>query len=402
MPADPGHDGAVAHLAFVPLEAFRPVRGVPNAAFPFWDFPDLPDYPLGGMASRNYAAIANGLDLLVTANTFTRDAFARAGVRTAIHVVPVPVRQTYVDVPLHDPRHRVVINCASYHPATPPERPHQTTRSKLKRLYHATVRNRLSRRWAETLSVGARSLAAVRREWRDAAGVTCPVRETLELSGVVYTTICNPFDQRKNWEDLLTAYLLALRDRDDATLVMKLVLPPDRADAGVNRVLRAYRKLGLSHRCRLVLVSAYLNDAQLLELARGTTYYINTSRAEGACLPLQDFLAAARPAIAPSHTALAELVGDDCAFVVESHAEPTAWPQDPDERCTTTWHRLVWTSLRDQIRESYRVATSEPERYRAMAAAARARMVSIASAEGVYARLSAALDSLLPDSGDAR
>lgn len=387
----------------MPLEAFRAVEGVPNAAFPFWDFPDLPDYALGGMPDRNYARIANELDLLLTANAFTRDTFVRAGVRTPIHVVPVPVRQAYLDVPLHDLQGRVVIDCPSYRLAPQRSAPAGTSQSKAKLLYHAAVRRRVPRRMAETLGVAARSLSAVQREWRDAAGVPLRASETLELSGIVYTTIFNPFDQRKNWPDLLTAFLLALQDCDDATLVMKLVLPPDRADAGVNRVLRAYRQLGLSHRCTLVLVSAYLDDAQLQELARGTTFYVNASRAEGGCLPLQDFLAAARPAIAPSHTALEELVGDDCAFVVESHPEPASWPQDPDQRCTTTWHRLVWTSLRDRIRESYRVAGSDATRYRAMAAGARTRMTSIAGAEPVWTRLTAALDSLSAQApGDAR
>jgi hypothetical protein len=132
----------------------------------------------------------------------------------------------------------------------------------------------------------------------------------------------------------------------------------------------------------------------MLELARGTTYYLNSSRAEGACLPLQDFLAAGRPAIAPRHTAIADYFSADAGFVVESHPEPASWPQDPEGRCTTTWHRLVWPSLRDSIQESYQVAQSRRSHYGTLAANARAVMAARAGSEAVWPRLEAALDSV--------
>ena len=64
----------------------------------------------------------------------------------------------------------------------------------------------------------------MREQWRAIGTIDCAVSNALELSGVVYTTILNPFDPRKNWPNLLTAYLLALEDVD-ATLVIKLVVP---------------------------------------------------------------------------------------------------------------------------------------------------------------------------------
>ena len=132
----------------------------------------------------------------------------------------------------------------------------------------------------------------------------------------------------------------------------------------------------------------------MAELARGTTYYLNSSRAEGACLPLQDFLAAGRPAIAPRHSAIADYFSDDAGFVVESHPEPASWPQDPEGRCTTTWHRLVWPSWRDSIWESYSVAKSDRARYEALAANARASMTQRCASEAVWPRLESALDSV--------
>jgi len=380
------------HLAFLPLDMFDGTKHAPNVAFPFWDFPDLPSVPLGANPRNNWTAIANELDLILTSSEFTRDAFIRSGVRTPVSVVPVPIRSAYFEMPRFEPEQRVGIDCRCH--VLMPSASRMPRRSRAKDVYRRYVAPRLSRRSADALGAAARAFTTVRGEWREAAAVDAAVSDSLELSGIVYTTVFNPFDQRKNWPDLLTAYLLALADCDDATLVIKVAVPPDRASAGVNRIVSFYRRLDLAHRCRLVLVSDYLSDARMAELARGTTYYLNSSRAEGACLPLQDFLAAGRPAIAPRHSAIADYFSADAGFVVDSHPEPTSWPQDPDGRCTTTWHRLVWPSLHDAIRESYSVAKSNRARYDVLAANARASMMERCASEAVWPRLESALNSV--------
>jgi len=390
--AGTGEGARPTHLGFLPLDAFHRTSLAPNVAFPFWDFPDLPSSPLGGKVHNNWAAIANELDLILTSSEFTRDTFVRAGVRTPIAVVPVPVRQSYLDAPPFDANQRTTIDCRAH--MLMPVRSGVRGASRATDLYHRYLRPRLSRRATDTVSVAAHAFSALRGELRELRTIDCESSTSFELSGIVHTTVLNPFDQRKNWQDLLTAYLFALADCDDATLVMKLALPPDRVSAGVNKVLGFYRRLGLAHRCRVVLISDYLSDAQMLELVRGTTWYLNSSRAEGACLPLQDFLAAGRPAVAPRHTAIADYFGEGAGFVVESHPEPAAWPQDPEGRCTTTWHRLVWTSLRDAIRESYEIAKSRPQQYESLAMNARATMSARAGSEVVWPRLKSALDSV--------
>src|SRR5690554_4633707 len=49
-----------------------------------------------------------------------------------------------------------------------------------------------------------------------------PDRHTLELTGVVYTTVFNPADGRKNWRDMLSAFCFALGEHEDATLILKI------------------------------------------------------------------------------------------------------------------------------------------------------------------------------------
>jgi len=142
-----------------------------------------------------------------------------------------------------------------------------------------------------------------------------------------------------------------------------------------------------------VFLNTYLPDALMVELARGSTYYLNTSHAEGSCLPLQNFLAAGRPGVAPAHTGMADYLDDDMAFTLACHPEPAAWPHDPEHRLTTTWQRLVWWSLHNQLRNSYEVARKDRARYQNLAAHGRERLADFASAESVWPALAAALNA---------
>ncbi len=398
---------APAHLSFLPLHQTYLTGRAPNAAFPFWEFPDVPAEDLGNNPRQNWRRVADRLDVVLTASAFTRDAFLRAGTQAPVRVVPVPVPAEYFALPPWRPGQRVVLDCPCYTfpqgEAPDPARQApwapvpvgRSLRSRARQAYHRHLRRFLPHSVQDTVT---RVMRAVRSRPEDMKPLAFfPHSPRLELSGVVYATVFNPNDPRKNWHDLLSAFLLALGDREDATLVLKLVVSPALLLKALNLVYAHYRRLGVRHRCKVVVVTDYLSDAQMCELARGSTYYLNTSHAEGACLPLQDFLAAGRPGVAPAHTALADYFHDGVGFVVASHPEPAAWPHDPDGRCRTSWHRLVWQSLADQLRASYAAARSDVRRYQALAERGRAEIAAFAGAEQVWSRLAAALDLLAPE-----
>jgi glycosyltransferase involved in cell wall biosynthesis len=418
------------HLAVAPLHLAYLTSQAPNVAFPFWEFPDIPSEDAPDNPRLNWARIASQLDMILTASRFTRDAFQRAGVKTPVHVVPVPVAEEYFSTPDWSPGQRVVLACPCYllpsrGPATPTPPPTwmAARRQQLVKvggsIYRGSLKTRLLGRAAKYVSYAAKAVRAARYAYDEDHRIDYPVHSRLGLSGVVYTSVLNPFDARKNWQDLLSAFLLALRDEDDATLVLKLAVNPELEAAAVNLVLNQHRALAIRHRCQVALVAAFLCEKEMRELARGSTYYVNTARAEGACLPLQDYLAAGRPGVAPVHSALADYFNANQGFVVASHPEPAVWPNDPDARriltwqrhyfglrslylpvesyegCgTTLWHRLVWQSLHDQLRESYFVARAHADRYRYLAAQGRDRMAAHAGTEAVWPRLAAALGSV--------
>ncbi len=396
------------HFSFLPLHMMYLAQQAPNIAAPAWEFPDIPDTDFDNNPRNNWARIANRLDLIVAYSQFIRDAMLRAGVKTPIRVVPVPISAAYFSVPDWRAGQRAVIDCPSYVFPQPEESANSAAdpwarekitglslRARGRHVYRAYIKRRLPRRLDKCLNFLGTAVGAAWKVHTHETRIAFAISPKLDLSGVVYTTIFNPFDPRKNWQDLLSAYLLALGDCADATLVVKLVVCPELTAAGLNSVVGYYRSLGLNHRCKLVFVTNYLSDSQMVELARASTYYVNASHAEGACLPLQDFMAAGRPGIAPAHTAMAEYVSDDVGFVVASHPEPACWPHDPQRRITTTWHRLVWWSLHEQLRASYDVAKQDRRCYLDLGAAGRERVAAFAGPEQVWTQLQAALNSVL-------
>jgi glycosyltransferase involved in cell wall biosynthesis len=391
-------------LSFRPLDDVYLTRTAPNVVFPFWEFPDVPASDYKDNPRYHWVRIANRSSLILTASEFTAAALERAGVRTPIRVVPVPVQAEYFELPPWDANRKTVLDCTAYvftRPEVPPLRPadpearpgadslafriRTKLRAAARRVWIKTIKPWLPLRLSKAV-VAAKN--AGRQAWCEGETELPPAETQIELSGVVYTTVLNPDDKRKNWEDLLSAFLLAAKDRDDATLVVKLATSHA---APVREILAHYYKLGVPHRSKLVFITSYLSDEQMRELALASAYYITATRAEGACLPLQDFLAAGRPGVSPRHTAIADYFDDRMGFLVASHPEPCPWPQDDSGRLHTSWHRIVWSSLCDQIAASYEVACKQGDSYSQMSREARRKMQAWASAATVWPRLAGAL-----------
>jgi glycosyltransferase involved in cell wall biosynthesis len=187
--------------------------------------------------------------------------------------------------------------------------------------------------------------------------------EDVSIEGVIYTTVFNPFDGRKNWLDLICAFCIALREAEDATLIVKLTHNSTQ-DACRGMLDTLYRLTPF--KCRVVIVRGYISDADYESLVLATTYIVNTSTGEGQCLPLMEFMSCGKPAIAPRHTSMLDYVDNENTFVVKSSLELSAWPHDWRQGYRTLRHRLDIGCLIEQYAESYRVAKTDHARYTAM------------------------------------
>ena len=217
----------------------------------------------------------------------------------------------------------------------------------------------------------------------------------IKLDGVVYTSVFNPSDGRKNWEDIVTAFVWALRDQEDATLVLKMS-NKDPASF-LSRIYSAFARLA-PFKCRILVIQGYLDDYNFQQLIASTSFYISASHCEGLCLPLMEYLSSGKPAITPAHTAMADYVDDSVAFTVDAALENNVWPHDPREKFQTSCYRINWESLLNACNESYRVAREDPERYRQMSDNAIERMREYSSIDSVRDRLR----DFLPESLDVK
>lgn len=185
----------------------------------------------------------------------------------------------------------------------------------------------------------------------------------LHLEGIIYTTVFNPNDGRKNWMDLLWGFCWAFREVEDVTLVMKLAYYDYETVRGL--IIREIKKLA-PFKCRVVALHGFLDDDSYAKLIRESTYVVNTAHGEGQCLPLMEYMSAGKPAVAPAHTAMEDYVNHNNAFVVKSSMEWIHWPHDPRLALRTFRYRINWESLYHAYQESYAVAKNDPGRYSRM------------------------------------
>ncbi|MGF6133452.1 glycosyltransferase involved in cell wall biosynthesis [Pseudomonas sp. EB276 TE3739] len=225
---------------------------------------------------------------------------------------------------------------------------------------------------------------------------TSSVVETT-VDGVVYVSVFNPRDGRKNWHHLVTAFCWAFRETPDATLVLKIT--QNDLASYYSELMTLLAQL-TPFACRVVVMHGYLDDAQYARLYQAASFYVNASRCEGLCLPLMEFMSSGKPAIAPDHTAMQDYIDESVAFVVKSSEELTIWPQDTRIIYRTLRHRPDWGSLKNAYEDSYRMARTQPQQYRQMSDAAVERMREYCAFAPVQKRL-ADFFALAPRAADA-
>ena len=111
------------HLALHPPQDVYLTPALPNIIFPFWEFPDIPDRDFGHDTRQNWVRVSQRADMIITACTFTRDAFLRAGIKCPISVVPVPIRPDYFQTPAWDPKYTWTHTCRHLSWGGPPPKP---------------------------------------------------------------------------------------------------------------------------------------------------------------------------------------------------------------------------------------------------------------------------------------
>jgi hypothetical protein len=206
----------------------------------------------------------------------------------------------------------------------------------------------------------------------------------IHLKGVIYCSVFNSRDGRKNWHDMLCGFCLEFRDEPDATLIFKLT--HHEPALAFEHMLETLYRLS-PFKCRVLLIQGYLEDRDYEKLVGATSFAVNASAGEGQCLPLMEFMSAGKPSIAPHHTALLDYLTEDNSFPVATSLEPWHWPHDERQAFRTRRHRVDFGSLMRAYRTSYTVAKSEPDRYLRMSDSANRDLRAFCSQDVVERKL---------------
>jgi hypothetical protein len=197
---------------------------------------------------------------------------------------------------------------------------------------------------------------------------------------VIYSSVFNPVDGRKNWTDMVAGFVWAFRGEPDATLILKVAHRS--MQEGVLPILSELGKLG-PFKCRVIIVHGLLSDVEYARLVEVTAYTVNTSHGEGQCLPLMEFMAAGRPAVTPRHSAMIDYISEENAFVVGGDMRPAFWPHDMRQATRCMRFQPNFTDLVRCYQDSFRVARDDPDRYARLSRAANAALKAFCSDEVV-------------------
>jgi len=211
----------------------------------------------------------------------------------------------------------------------------------------------------------------------------------LRLDGVVFSSVFNPEDGRKNWEDMVTAFCWAFRDREDVTLLLKMSHRNPATFYG--RLMVLWSRLH-PFRCRVVALHGFLDESEYAALVDASSYVVNSAFCEGQCLPLMEFMRAGVPAVAPDHSAMRDYVNPGNTFVVRSAREPASWPEDESHALRTFRWRIDWDALRQAFLEADACARECPAHYRRLSRAAARDIARDFSVEPTVDALRRALD----------
>lgn len=209
-------------------------------------------------------------------------------------------------------------------------------------------------------------------------------KQLLKISGVVYTSIINPEDGRKNWIDLISAFCWAFKNTRDATLVVKMI--HSNPEVYKTKVMTHLSRLS-PFKCRVIVINCFLESSEYQKLINISTFYVNTSACEGYCLPLVEHLCKGKPGISPIHTAMRDYLNSDNAIPIQSSAEPASFLHDNASRLITRRYRLNWESLVEAYLSSHEIAIHNPQRYKEMSVEASRRMLNFCSVDRVANQL---------------
>ncbi len=173
---------------------------------------------------------------------------------------------------------------------------------------------------------------------------TASPKASFEHDGYLYLSTIDPDNPEENWQDLVTAFCDAFRQRQDVALVLRTVTT---VSPGFLADYVALLHASGHRACRIYLIKDSHRSAAHLTLLKHAHYCVTARRADAMCFDLLDATTAGMPLIAPMHTSLNDLQWPDGSLIVRSEPEPCSLPGDHAGPFYGYRHRIDWQSLRE-------------------------------------------------------
>ncbi|MEB0021922.1 glycosyltransferase, partial [Actimicrobium sp. CCI2.3] len=140
---------------------------------------------------------------------------------------------------------------------------------------------------------------------------------------VVFFSIFNPYDYRKQVQLMLPAFMLALEKNINMILIIKLVIDNIHTTLGtIQDILKKLFKI--EGQCdRIIFIGEKLSDHQVIKIMETANYYLCTSSTEGLNLPLIEAMAQGVVPVSSRATAMADYINETNSVIIESERAVT-------------------------------------------------------------------------------
>jgi glycosyltransferase involved in cell wall biosynthesis len=156
--------------------------------------------------------------------------------------------------------------------------------------------------------------------------------------------ILNPHDIRKNFGNLVTAFVKFREEHPDALLLLKMTAQGDLSKLQSSAFRREFPSFPETTFDNVYFIPQKLSDSKLQMLMDSCQNYVSPSRAEGQNLPLCEAMVSSRVCITPDHTSMSDYVTNDSAIILESNT----WMIDETTHKYKDFWGLSWFNVGEQ------------------------------------------------------
>lgn len=290
------------HLIFKPFEEIRILKGAYNIGIIAWEFDQISTAAINSFPFSNHLRILSMLDEVWVLCEYTKKVLQQYNLKN-VYCIPAPVRNIYVK------KRTSIENLLASTPAVP----------------------------LNTINLAQ-------------PNTFINVYNTIRPITKIYLSVINPWDRRKNIEELITSFAKFSRKYKQALLIVKLVIDNQGTRLfNINEILAEKFKLKSSN---IIFISEDLTEEQVNALMQSVDYYYCMSKAEGQNLPLIEAMSVGTVPVSVMHTAMADYIQENNAFIIKSNLELTSVDSNASKNSNLHWYKPEFKSAINALKAS--------------------------------------------------